>query len=329
MAQIIKFYKNANEQDIKLNLAFKNDDNNPINNINDDIFTFNSKPSEIVSVEFDMTLTLDIIEEIMPFEEIDPLSSCKYYLSYVSDSSRQRGYVEFKEKEKTETLKKLYCRFDIDPSIFFGSIDFQALLIRNKEYRESKGYLTAKYSILGSSSKKRIYIDPYQQFDGSDMKVEFDKIERSNALYQCVYSNPPKVNLNKDAPESLKELFRYKGSGDVRATVRDAMWRPIAVDVWEQLARKAIEKMTPIEDSDNADVLYPEDLEFPYNRIADTIAKVCYGGSQTNAIDQLVDDIRVQKRRLKLINDILPLVVQEVAELSNTYAKTSKTWWRK
>jgi hypothetical protein len=326
MAQVIKFYKNANEQDIVLNLSFQNNTNNSIENINDDIFTFDSKPTEIISVEFNMTLNLDVFNDIAPFEEVDPELSCKYYLSFVSDTSRQRGYVEFKEIENTQTLKKLYCRFDIDPTIFFGSIDFQGLLVRNKEFREKKGYLTSKYSILGSSLKKRIYVDPYEKFDGSDMKLGFDKIDRPNALYQCVHTNPPKINLNKDAPESLKELFRYKGSGNARAAVRDAMFRPIAVDVWEQLARKAIEKMTPTEDSDDAEVLYPEHLEFPYNRIANIIAKACYGGSQSSAIDKLVDDIRVQKRRLKLINEVLPLVVQEVADLSDIYSKTSKRW---
>ena len=88
MAQVIKFYKNANEQDIVLNLSFQNNTNNSIENINDDIFTFDSKPTELISVEFNMTLNLDVFTDIAPFEEIDPELSCKYYLSFVSDTSR-------------------------------------------------------------------------------------------------------------------------------------------------------------------------------------------------------------------------------------------------
>ena len=123
-------------------------------------------------------------------------------------------------------------------------------------------------------------------------------------------------------------MFKFKGDTNVKAIVRDALFRPIVVDVWEQLARKALEKMRPIEESSDLEVLDPENLEFPYNRVADLIAKACYGGSQTSAIDKLKDDIGDQKKRLKLINEQLPLVVQEIADLTNVYKSTSKNWWK-
>jgi hypothetical protein len=213
--------------------------------------------------------------------------------------------------------------------MYFGSIDLKGLLVRNKEFKKRKGFLTTKYSILGSSATKKIYIDPFKKFDGSDMEVEFGKVSRSGALYQLQHSNPPKLIINKDAPEKIKEMLKYKGTSKTKNIIRDALFRPIAVDAWEQLARKALEKMTPIEDSSDfvVEVLDPENLEFPYDRIANIIAKSIYGDPKS-AVDNLKHDIGIQKKRLELINEKLPMVVQEIAELTEVYNKAAKNTWK-
>lgn len=328
MAQIIRFYKHASIDDVLLNISTSRED---VETVSENILTFTKKPSKIVSIDFDLTVNLEIFESVVPVSEIDPEKSVDYFLSYVSDSSRQRGFIKFKEDSSKISLtgrKHLSCSIDIDPSLYFGSIEFKGLIVRNKEFKKSRGFLTSKYSILGTSSEKRLYIDPFEKFDGSDMDVEFGKVTRPGALYQLQHSNPPKLIINEDAPLSIKEMFKFKGDTKVKAIVRDALFRPIVVDVWEQLARKAIEKMRPIEESSDLEVLDPENLEFPYNRVADLIAKASYGGSQKSAIDKLKDDIGDQKKRLKLINEQLPLVVQEIADLTNVYKLTSKNWWK-
>ena len=327
MARIIRFYKHASNDDLLLNISTLREE---VETVSENILTFTKKPSEIFSIDFDLTVNLEVFDTIAPITEIDPESSVDYYLSYVSDSSRQRGFVKFEEDTSKISLtgkKHLSCSIDIDPSLYFGSIEFSGLIVRKKEFRKTKGFLTSKYSILGTSTDKRLYIDPFEKFDGSDMDVEFGKITRPGALYQLQHSNPPKLIINEDAPLSIKEMFKYKGD-NVKAIVRDALFRPIVVDVWEQLARKALEKMRPIEESSDLEVLDPENLEFPYNRVADLVAKACYGGSQASAIDKLKDDIGDQKKRLKLINEQLPLVVQEIADLTAVYKTTSKNWWK-
>ena len=329
MAQIIRFYKSASNEDVLLNLSTSRED---VETVSEDILTFTSKPLEKVIIDFDLTVNLEVFNLIAPETETDPEGSVDYYLSYISDASRQRGYVKFEHDSSKVSLtgrKHLSCKVEIDPSMFFGSIEFKGLIVRNKEFRKYKGFLTSKHSILGTSVQKRLYIDPFEKFDGSDMDVEFGKVTRPGALYQLQHSNPPKVVINEEAPESIKEMFKYKGNAaPTKALIRDALFRPIAVDIWEQLARKALEKMRPIEDTSDLEVLDPENLEFPYNRVADVIAKACYGGSQAGAIGKLKDDIGNQKMRLQLINEKLPLVVQEISELTEVYKKTSKNWWK-
>jgi hypothetical protein len=328
MAQILRFYKHADANNFLLNFKAPID----LDRINDDTFTFTSKPEKKISIKIDLVINTKIFESIAPETEIGVENSVDYYLSYVSDASRQRGFIEFKENHsKIElTERKHYeCELEIDPSMYFGSIDLKGLIVRNKDFKKHKGFLTSKYSILGASKTKKIYIDPFKKFDGSDMEVEFGKVSRSGALYQLQHSNPPKLIINKDTPETIKEMLKYKGTSKTKNIIRDALFRPIAVDAWEQLARKAVEKMTPIEDSSDfgIEVLDPENLEFPYNRIANIIAKSIYGDPKS-AVDNLKHDIGIQKKRLELINEKLPMVVQEIAELTEVYSKASKNYWK-
>ena len=328
MAQILRFYKHADSNNFLLNFQA------PVNvdKINDDTFTFTTKPEKKISIKIDLVVDTKIFESIAPETEIDVVNSVDYYLMYVSDASRQRGFVKFKENlSKIDLAEKRHfeCVLEIDPSMYFGSIDLKGLIVRNKEFKKQKGFLTSKYSILGSSKTKKIYLDPFKKFDGSDMEVEFGKVARSGALYQLQHSNPPKLIINKDAPETIKEMLRFKGTSKTKNIIRDALFRPIAVDAWEQLARKAVEKMTPIEDSSDfgIEVLDPENLEFPYDRIANIIAKSIYGNPKS-AVDNLKHDIGIQKKRLELINEKLPMVVQEIAELTEVYSKASKNYWK-
>jgi len=324
MAQIIRFYKHASDDDLALNIIAPE-----AKRLSEVIYSFDHKPLKKVSINFSLSLERDSLNNIMPEDEKNKEDSVDSYLSYVSVSSRQRGFIKFELDTSSSTKEKkiMSCKMDIDPSSFFGFIEFGGLLVRNNAAANKANFLTSKHSILGTTKKIKLYIDPFQKFEGSDMDVSFGKLSRSTALYELIDSTPPRVLINEDAPQSIIDMFKNRDEGNQRALVRDALWRPIVVDIWEQLARKSLEKMMTDEDSAEIDVYDPEDLEFPYNRIAEVIAKSAYGGSREGAIGKLKSDMRNQKSRLKLINETLPMVVQELNDLTGIYKKLSKKYW--
>lgn len=328
MAQVFRFYEFADGEDILLNFSHEDAD---IEQVSGDIWTYKERPSGPISITFDLSINSAIFESISPETEIDPESSVDYYLKYVCKTSRQTSFIKFEEDNSKQSLTgRIFfkCVIKLNPELYFGAIDFYALIVRNKDFRSYKGFLTSKYSILGESKTKKLYVDPFQKFEGTDMDVQFGKVKKYKALYQLKHSNPPKLILNEDAPDHIKDMFNYSISdGKIKSLIRDALFRPIVVDVWEQFARKAIEQMTPVENSFD-EVPNPSELEFPYNRVAEMLAVVCYGGSQETASEALMSDVGNQKKRLDLINEKLPMIVQEKENLMSVYDKTAKnyTW---
>ena len=133
----------------------------------------------------------------------------------------------------------------VNPDEWFGYITFTGFVVRKKSRRETKGFLTEKYSIVGNTQELVIHLDPIEKFDGSEIEMDDGPIPQKNALYQLIQSNPPKIMIKEDAPEFVIKMLRHKGSGDRRALIRDTLFAPILVDVWEQLARAGIYKMLP------------------------------------------------------------------------------------
>ena len=122
-------------------------------------------------------------------------------------------------------------------------------------------------------------------------------------------------------------MLRYKESGpkNPRALMRDAAFSSINVDVWEQLARTAISKMLP--EDETGEIVDPEYLAYPHNRVVEKVATRLYEGSLESCISTLKRELGSPGSRMKMLNETLPMWAQEMGSLSETYKKTASHYW--
>tara|TARA_B100000787_G_scaffold71188_1_gene52321 strand:- start:1176 stop:2171 length:996 start_codon:yes stop_codon:yes gene_type:complete len=329
MTQKIRFYEFAKPEDVNLNVNILPDEELPKINTTSNGYSFEEKPSKVFDVTFLLLINKDIFSYLVPNIVHEDENDYAFYVSYISSSSRKRETLEL-VKSSSVTLNNDIAfegSININPSEWFGSISFNAVIVRKKTRAPSRGYLTRQYSIVGSSDDTNIYIDPLEKFDGSDIEMDDGKISRDNALYELIQSSTPRLIINEEAPEFTLKMLRYRENDTTRrALVRDALFAPIIVDVWEQLARAAMYKMIP--ESESEEVADPKSLPFPYKNIAQLIAKKLYGGNQEEANNSLISQLDEVTTRTELINEILPVVVQEVGELNKYYERVAKTYWR-
>jgi hypothetical protein len=326
MTQKIRFYRYADQSDFKLSLSIDNADQLPEINSTSNGFSFEEKPKTFFKINFSLGIHSEIFNIVTPENSFEDENDFHFFISYISPTSRKRKTIELAKSDDISLNEIKYFDGDIliDPNEWFGYISFTGFAVRKKSRREAKGFLTDKHSIVGNSQEFTIYIDPIEKFDGSEIEMDDGQIPQKNALYQLIQSNPPKIMINEDAPEFTLKMLRHKGSGDRRALIRDTLFAPILVDVWEQLARAGIYKMLP--DSDyGGEVISPNDLAKPYNSIVLDAAKKMYSDAddpKQALIDELEEDPQT------VINERLHQAVQVIGDLNKYYEKCAKVYWR-
>ena len=330
MTQKIRFYKYADQSDIILNLNIDDNESLPVINSTSNGFSFEEKPSTSFTIDFKLKVNSDIFKLVVPETAIETEDDFQYFVSCISPLSRKRQTIELSKTKSKDTSLNEFKIFEgnilIDPKEWFGSVSFHANVVRKKtRKREERGFLTDKYSIIGNSHEHVVYIEPLEKFDGSEIEMDDGPIPQADALYQLIQSNPPKIMINEDAPEFTLKMLRYKGTrNDRRSLIRDTLFAPILVDVWEQLARAGIYKMLP--EADTGDyVAETSELPHPYRTIVEHVAKKIYSDSDDPS-KALVEELQEDPKTV--INEKLHQAVQAIGDLSKSYEKCAKPYWR-
>lgn len=328
MTQKIRFYKYADQSDIILNLDINNNESLPDINLTSNGFSFEEKPPAPFNIDFKLAVNSDIFKLVVPENAIEDEDDFQYFVSCISPLSRKRQTIELsKSKDISLTeFKNFEGNILIDPEEWFGSVSFHANVVRKKTRKnEVSGFLTDKYSIIGNSHEHVVYIEPLEKFDGSEIEMDDGPIPQADALYQLIQSNPPKIMINEDAPEFTLKMLRYKGTkNDRRVLIRDTLFAPILVDVWEQLARAGIYKMLPEADNGNY-IADTSELPHPYRTIVEHVAKKIYSDSDDPS-KALVEELEEDPKTV--INEKLHQAVQAIGDLSKYYEKCAKPYWR-
>ena len=327
MSQKFKFYKHAASSNITLNYDLSVD-HDATEWVSEGV-SFKSRPKNPFLVSFELSIDKEIFNTVLQPHEQANEDLIDFYLAYSSDSSRKRGVIKFDVSTDISLDNQLLlsCNMDIDPQNWSGSILFKAHAVRTSLGQEHADYLTHKYAILGSSDSDKLYIDPLIKLKGSKIKIEEGRISKDKALYQLIHANPPRLIINENAPVEVLRMLRFKetGSRNHRVLMRDTAFSSINVDVWEQLARTAISKMLP--DDEDGEILDPEYLAYPHNRVVEKVAKRLYQGSLESCLATLKRELNSTGSRLKLLNETLPMWAQEMGSLSETYKKTASHYW--
>lgn len=326
MTQKIRFYNYADQNDLRLSLDIDNAEKLPEMNSVSNGVSFEEKPNSSFKIIFRLGVNSEIFDHVSPKNSFEDENDFNYFISYISPTSRKRKIIELTKSDAISINTFIYFEKDIliNPNEWFGHISFTGFVVRKKSRRETKGFLTDKYSIVGNTEEFIIYIDPIEKFDGSEIEMDDGQIPQKDALYQLIQSNPPKIMINEDAPEFTLKMLRHKGSGDRRALIRDTLFAPILVDVWEQLARAGIYKMLP-ESDHGGEVISPQYLSKPYNSIVNDAAKKMYPDAD-DAAQALVDELEEDPQTV--INEKLHQAVQVIGDLNKHYEKCAKEYWR-
>lgn len=327
MSQIIRFYNYASDGDLNLQISITASGDDKIDQINPSIYSFTSLPESKFEINFTLDYDINKLDMLLPEpERSDFEKHTKFIIKYECKNSRKRGLYDLAKAVSLNKAKGkhiLECNVQHKPQEWSGDIDFKCLLVRVTESDNAEGFLTEQYSILAESASKKLYIEPFQKaMKGGQLAVRVGKLEfkddvEINALYQ-LKKDTSEIILNENAPKHILKALQHKYSGDGPGKkLQDALFAPIVVDVWEQLAREAFDEMVPSGSDDEP--MDPEDLSFPLNRIAEQIALILYDGSLEDAVADLKNKLSDQITRRYLINKQLPLAVQVIGDLQNDY----------
>lgn len=330
MAQKFKFHNYVASNDIALNFVLSGD---AATELVTEGLTFKTRPNKSFIISFELIANKELFNTVLTPDESANQGLIDFYLSYSSGLSRKRDVIKFIPSSNISLGNDLLldCQLHIEPQEWSGSIQFIAHAVRNSSAKKATNYLTHKYAILGSSDTHKLHIDPLIKLKGSKLKIDEGAVARKHSLYQLIHANPPRLIINKDAPKSILRMLRSKGDGpqSPRTLMRDAAFSSIRVDVWEQLARTAVSKMIP--DDESAEIIDPEFLAYPHNRVIEKIAKKLYGSpgsSQKSDINTLKGELRTLTSRLTLLNETLPMLAQELGSLITTYKRTADNYWK-
>lgn len=328
MSQIIRFYNYASEGDLNLQISIKATGDDEILQINPSIYSFSSLPTSKFSIQFTLDYEMSALDVLLPKEErSDFHKHTQFVIKYMCKNSRKRGLynlVKGVSLNKAKGNEIFECMIEHKPEEWFGDIDFTCLLIRVTESDNVEGFLTDKYSILAESGSKKLYIEPFQEASkGGQLDVRTGKLDFNdgdveiNALYQ-LKKDTSEIILNENAPKHILKALQHKYQNDGPGKkLQNALFAPIVVDVWEQLAREAFDEM--VQSGSDDEPMDPADLSFPLNRIAEQIALILYDGSLEDAVTDLKHKLSNQITRRYLINKQLPLAVQVIGDLQNDY----------
>ncbi len=102
-----------------------------------------------------------------------------------------------------------------------------------------------KGTILATWPKLSIHLEPLQERSGDDFPTEwvsFREKEETAAYTSSVHYmdfENDRVLINNDLPEELRRVLQSNTGGNEKA-LREAFFAPVAVDICEQIARKAL-----------------------------------------------------------------------------------------
>lgn len=335
MSQIVRLYNHISHDDLNFQLKIHASKSDNILEVNKAIYSFESIPTANFSIDFHLAYDITKLNPLLPEEErADFHKFVKFIIRYECKNSRRRGVYDLTKAKTLKDADEIFeTTIDYSPNEWFGDIDFKCMLIRVAESNEHDQYLTEKYSILAESESKKLYLDPFKESSkGCQLGVRVGKFDFSdgdveiNALYQ-LKKDTPEIILNERAPKFILKALEhsYKKNGPNK-NLQNALFAPIVVDVWEQLAREAFDEMMPSGSDDEP--MDPRDLSFPFNKIAERIALALYDGSLEDAINNLKYKLSNQVTRRHLINRELPLAVQEIGNLQDDYEKVAEHYFK-
>lgn len=335
MSQIVRLYNHISHDDLNFQLSIHAGKNDNILEVNPTIYSFESIPTSNFSINFHLHYDINKLNTLLPEEErADFHKFVKFIIKYECKNSRRRGVFDLIKGMTLSGANEVFeAQIDYSPNEWFGDIDFKCMLVRVIESKEDDQYLTEKYSILAESNSKKLYLDPFKESSlGGQLGVRIGKLDFNdgdaeiNALYQ-LKKDTLEIILNENAPKHILKALEhsYKSDGPNK-NLQNALFAPIVVDVWEQLAREAFDEMMPSGSED--DPIDPGDLSFPFNKIAERIALALYDGNLEDAINNLKDKLSNQVTRRHLINRELPLAVQVIGNLQDDYEKVAEHYFK-
>ena len=293
------------------------------------ILSFKERPETPFDINFTLKIAKDILSSTLPDGDIESNSfknSIQMNLFYESVASRRRGLIKLiKDNKSSDSDFFMYTlKMSIDPALWFGDINFKAIALRTKECPAKEGFNTEKHSILGSSTEKRLYIDPFCPPSGGQLDVKIGEIDDySGVLYKLDKENLV-VLLNNKSPKLVQQILSCENKTGKKATLRDALFEPIVIDITEQLAREAFKLMLANEEDNH--IISPSDLDEPYKSVASDIAKqLCSDSDSEDEMNQsLVDKLYDPDDRQEVINEALPMIVQSLSKVESLYNSITK-----
>lgn len=293
------------------------------------VLSFKERPSKSFNVSFSLVIDADLFSDVIPDGDIHSqkfIDSVEMKLFYESVNSRQRGLISLTKDAASSSSKSFIYKGDmtIDPKYWFGEINYKGIAIRIKECNEKEGFKTAKNSILGSSKEKRLYIDPFKPSSGGQLDVKIGEIDDyAGVLYKLDKKNMV-VLLNNKAPKRVQQILSCEYQTGLKASLRDALFEPIVIDVIEQLAREAFQLM--LANIEDGHVDSPLNLVEPYKSVACDIAELLFQNQETKEemYQALVNDLEDEDSRIRIINKELPMIVQSLSKVEKLYNSISK-----
>jgi len=321
--------------DIEFNTVVKSRDGNPsIKDFfeieSDAIINFKEVYDHDFFLSFNVKFKTNDLLEATPEEELS-IQDFAILVQYVSFESRQRGVLQLEKAIILDNSEKDYLEFsgvlDIDPGSWSGLVSLKPMIVRDKPIDYKENYLSDKGSIMGIGKTVQIYLSPRNISAGGELSVMFETFEEDDQSLYKLSEGTPRVLIN-DSDEKLRSVLGSKTKTGYEANLRDALFSPIASDIWEQLIRRAFDKMiVNIMDSDGeANVIALDESYAPYNRVAQEFANAKFNSDDEENLESLKNALTDYKTRINLINKDLPIIVQTIHKknMLKTYSQVSK-----
>ena len=328
-------YLSIDSSEIGFEVSLKSDVTNPsIKDFfevdSDAIINFKEKYEQDFMISVEVRFKANDLLEATPEEQLS-IKDFAILVQYVSFESRQRGVLKLEQSIILDDSKKDTFHFcgalNIDPSSWTGLVSLKPMIVRDKPIDSKENYLTDKGSIMGIGKTVQVYLSPRDLVSGGELSVMFETFDVDDQSLYKLTEGAPKVLIN-DKDEKLRSVLGSKTKTGYEANLRDALFAPIASDIWEQLIRRAFDQMiVNIMDSDGeANVISLDESYAPYNRVAQEFANAKYDSNDEENLESLKNALTDYKTRINLINKDLPVIVQTIHKknMLKTYSQVSK-----
>jgi hypothetical protein len=293
------------------------------------VLSFKERPVSEFEIKFILKIDTDIFSNVLPEGNVtskDFSDVVNMNLFYESIASRQRGLISLSKDTSSSNKDVLFYsgHMTIDPALWFGDINFKGIAVRSIGCPQAEGFKTLKNSILGATAEKRLYIDPFAPSAGGQLDVKIGEVDDyTGVLYKLDKKNLV-VLINNKAPKQVQQILSCEYQTGLRASLRDALFEPILIDVTEQLAREAIHLM--LANIEDGYVDSPLELDEPYQSVACDIARLLFQDRENDeqAFAALKDNLYDEESRIEIINKELPMIVQSLSKVQKLYESISK-----